>query len=220
MFYARTELRKIKYFFSHSLFLPVCTHMKFSSTQIIIVCLTKCVNLNFNLQDHHDDIRQEQKWEMQALSTTTQTGSLSSASSSNSNSSTDDTHEHNNSIIMEQSSGASSTAVSETGMLTDQHCYSMDNCSSISAVSSITSNGCPQQHLQQQQQHNNNNTIAINNNNCDTIKNNNQPLTAAKATPLELANDVEAVPAAVALIDQQNALLRGVNIGNVLFLFT
>lgn len=153
---------------------------------------------------------------MQALSTTAQPGSLSSASSSNSNSSTDDTHEHNNSIIMEQSSGASSTAVSETGMLTDQNCYSMDNCSSISAASSITSsNGC--QHLQQPQQHNNNNTIAINNNNCDTIKNNNQPLTAAKATTLELANDVEAVPAAVALIDQQNALLRGVNIGNVLF---
>ena len=93
----------------------------------------------------------------------------------------------------------------------------MDNCSS---ASSITSNGChqqqqQQQHLQQPQQHNNNNTIAINNNNCDTIKNNNQPLTAAKATPLELANDVEALPAAVALIDQQNALLRGVNIGNV-----
>ena len=171
----------------------------------------------FNLQDHHDDIRQEQKWEMQALTTTTQNNSLSSASSSNSNSSTDDTHEHNNSIIMEQSSGASSTAVSETGMLTDQHCYNMDNCSS---ASSITSNGChqqqqQQQHLQQPQQHNNNNTIAINNNNCDTIKNNNQPLTAAKATPLELANDVEALPAAVALIDQQNALLRGVNIGNV-----
>ncbi|XP_070498825.1 uncharacterized protein [Chironomus tepperi] len=172
----------------------------------------------FLVPDHHDDIRQEQKWEMQALSTTTQNSSLSSASSSNSNSSTDDTHEHNNSIIMEQSSGASSTAVSETGMLTDQHCYSMDNCSSISAASSIISNGCQQQqqqqqqHLQQPQQHNNNNTIAINNNNCDTIKNNNQPLTAAKATPLDIGNDVEAVPAAVTLIDQQNALLRGVNI--------
>lgn len=61
-------------------------------------------------------------------------------------------------------------------------------------------------------QHINNNTIAINNNNCDTIKNNNQTVTAA--TPLEIStvNDVEAVPA-VALIEQQNALLRGVNIG-------
>lgn len=58
-------------------------------------------------------------------------------------------------------------------------------------------------------QHINNNTIAINNNNCDTIKNNNQTVTAA---PLEMLNDVEAVPA-VALIEQQNALLRGVNIG-------
>lgn len=61
-------------------------------------------------------------------------------------------------------------------------------------------------------QHINNNTIAINNNNCDTIKNNNQTVTAAAAAPLEMVNDVEAVPA-VALIEQQNALLRGVNIG-------
>lgn len=150
---------------------------------------------------------------MQALnSTQTINCSISSASSSNSNSSTDDTHEHNNGIIMEQSSGASSSAVSETGMLTDQpqHCYSMDSCNSIAtSTTSITSSSC------QPQQNNNNNTIAINNNNCDTIKNNNQPsqMTLAKPTPLEIVNDVESVPAAVTLIDQQNALLRGVNIG-------
>lgn len=80
-----------------------------------------------------------------------------------------------------------------------------------------------------QQQHINNNTIAINNNNCDTIKNNNQVVTAttattttlshlpASATPIEMANEVEAAPA-MALIDQQSALLRGVNMGKWKFM--
>lgn len=56
---------------------------------------------------------------------------------------------------------------------------------------------------------NNNTTIAIsnNNNNCDTIKNNNNQTLVA--TPIELVNEVESA----VLIDQQNALLRGVNIG-------
>jgi hypothetical protein len=72
------------------------------------------------------------------------------------------------------------------------------------------------------QQHINNNTIAINNNNCDTTKNNNQEVTATTTTltqhlsttptPIEMVNEVEAAPA-IALIDQQNALLRGVNMG-------
>lgn len=155
---------------------------------------------------------------MQALNsttTTTQNGSSISTCSSNSNSSVDDTHEHN------IESPPSSLSL-DTGMSTDQpqshQCYhhhqqqqqplhhsggSIENGATTSAV-------CSQPQQQQHNNINNNNTIAINNNNCDTIKNNNQTLTA----PLEMLNDVEAVPtAAVALIDQQNALLRGVNIG-------
>jgi hypothetical protein len=126
------------------------------------------------MQDHHDDIRQEQKWEMQALSSTQ-------------NSSPDDSIEHNG-------SGISETSSCETGTTTEN-----------SSCGNHVENGTTSS------QHINNNTIAINNNNCDTIKNNNQTITAV-ATSLEMVNDVEAVPA-VALIEQQNALLRGVNIG-------
>jgi hypothetical protein len=131
----------------------------------------------FRFQDHHDDIRQEQKWEMQALSST----------QTSSNSSPDESIEHNGNGISETSSSC------ETGTAAEAlPCGGMENGTGSS-------------------QHINNNTIAINNNNCDTIKNNNQTVTAANA-PLEMVNDVEAVPA-VALIEQQNALLRGVNIG-------
>jgi hypothetical protein len=127
------------------------------------------------LQDHHDDIRQEQKWEMQALS---------SSQTSSSNSSPDESIEHNGNGLAECEPGVTTESSSSCG----SH---VDNVSS---------------------QHINNNTIAINNNNCDTIKNNNQAVTAAAAAPLDMVNDVEAVPA-VALIEQQSTLLRGVNIG-------
>lgn len=133
------------------------------------------------LQDHHDDIRQEQKWEMQTLSSTTQ---------SSSNGSPDDSIEHNGNGISESSS-------CELGTPTEN-----------SPCGSHVENSTGSSH-----QHINNNTIAINNNNCDTIKNNNQTVTAVVA-PLDIStvNDVETIPA-VALIEQQNALLRGVNIG-------
>lgn len=129
-----------------------------------------------DFQDHHDDIRQEQKWEMQALSSTQ-------------SSSPDDSTENNGNGISETSSSC------ETG-----------TPSEITSCSSQAENGNGSQHI-------NNNTIAINNNNCDTIKNNNHTVTAT-TTPLDIStvNDVEAVPA-VALIEQQSALLRGVNIG-------
>jgi hypothetical protein len=135
----------------------------------------------FSLQDHHDDIRQEQKWEMQALSST----------QTSSNGSPDDSNEPNGNGISESSS-------CETGTIAEN-----------SSCGSHVENGTGSS------QHINNNTIAINNNNCDTIKNNNQTVTAAAlatAAPLEMVNDVEALPA-VALIEQQSALLRGVNIG-------
>lgn len=131
------------------------------------------LSLSLSLQDHHDDIRQEQKWEMQALSST----------QSGSNGSPDDSNEHS----------GNDSAAGDTGTTAE----------STSCVESSTGSS----------QHINNNTIAINNNNCDTIKNNNQAVTAV--TPLEIStvvNEVEAVPA-VALIEQQSALLRGVNIG-------
>lgn len=131
-----------------------------------------------NFQDHHDDIRQEQKWEMQALSST----------QTSSNSSPDESIEHNENGISESSSSY------ETGTATE-----------VLSCSGMESSTGSSQHI-------NNNTIAINNNNCDTIKNNNQTITAAAIAPLDMVNDVEAVPA-VALIEQQNALLRGVNIG-------
>lgn len=128
---------------------------------------------SFVLQDHHDDIRQEQKWEMQALSSTQ-------------GSSPDESIEHN---------GNGLSDACEPGTTNE----------SSSSCGSQAENGQSSQHI-------NNNTIAINNNNCDTIKNNNQTVTVAAAAPLEMVNDVEAVPA-VALIEQQSALLRSVNIG-------
>ncbi|KAG5680623.1 hypothetical protein PVAND_010117 [Polypedilum vanderplanki] len=174
----------------------------------------------FLVPDHHDDIRQEQKWEMQALNSTTQTNNNNSisSSSSNSNSSTDDSHEHNNSNIMESSVASSSSVMSESGMILEQqqqpqqqqqqHCYHhLENGTSV--TNAVTLNSSQQQVL-----NNNNNTIAINNNNCDTIKNNNQQ--TQLATPLEIVSDVEAAVPTVALIDQQNALLRGVNIAGTL----
>lgn len=133
-----------------------------------------------SLQDHHDDIRQEQKWEMQALSSTTQ---------SSSNGSPDDSIEHNGSGISESSS-------CEPGTPTEN-----------SSCGGHVENGSGSS-----QQHINNNTIAINNNNCDTIKNNNQTVTVAAPLDISTVNDVESIPA-VALIEQQSALLRGVNIG-------
>ncbi|CRK92929.1 CLUMA_CG006522, isoform A [Clunio marinus] len=135
----------------------------------------------FLVPDHHDDIRQEQKWEMQALSST----------QTSSNGSPDDIIEHNGGSGMSESSSSEAGTTSEQSM-----------CSGL--VENNTGNS---------QQHINNNTIANNNNNCDTIKNNNQNVTAV--TPLEMVNDVEAVPA-VALIEQQNALLRSVNIAGTL----
>jgi hypothetical protein len=125
-------------------------------------------------QDHHDDIRQEQKWEMQALS--------SSQNSSN-NSSPDESIEHNGNGLADPCEATTESSSSCSSQ--------MDNSSSS--------------------QHINNNTIAINNNNCDTTKNNNQTVTAI-AAPLDMVSEVEAVPA-VALIEQQSALLRSVNIG-------
>lgn len=111
------------------------------------------------------------------------------ALSSTQMSSPDDSIENNGNGISETSSSC------ETGMTTEN-----------STCGNHVENG------NGSSQHINNNTIAINNNNCDTIKNNNQTVTAAAQTPLEMVNDVEAVPT-VALIEQQNALLRGVNIG-------
>lgn len=109
-----------------------------------------------------------------------------SSTQNSSNGSPDDSSEHNGNGLSESSSTC------ETGTSAEH-----------SSCGSHVENGTGSS------QHINNNTIAINNNNCDTMKNNNQTVTAA---PLEMVNDVEAVPA-VALIEQQNALLRGVNIG-------
>lgn len=106
-----------------------------------------------------------------------------SSTQNSSNGSPDDSSEHNGNGLSETSSSCETGTSTECG-------NQLENGTGSS-------------------QHINNNTIAINNNNCDTIKNNNQTVTAA---PLEMVNDVEAVPA-VALIEQQNALLRGVNIG-------
>lgn len=154
--------------FSEKLF-TIQNQIQFSYAERIISLLFFSHN-----QDHHDDIRQEQKWEMQALSS-------SQSNANGSCHSADDANEHN----------GLSDASSETG--TTEH-----------SCASHMENGSSNQHI-------NNNTIAINNNNCDTIKNNNQTVTAA---PLDMVNDVETVPAAVTLIDQQqNALLRSVNIG-------
>lgn len=111
------------------------------------------------------------------------------SSTQSSNGSPDDSNEHNSNGLSETSSSC------DTGTPTES-----------SSCGNQVENGTGSS------QHINNNTMAINNNNCDTIKNNNQTVTAA--TPLEIStvNDVESVPA-VALIEQQNALLRGVNIG-------
>jgi hypothetical protein len=112
-----------------------------------------------------------------------------SSTQTSSNGSPDDSIEHNGNGILETSSSC------ETGTITEN-----------STCGNQVENSTGSQHI-------NNNTIAINNNNCDTIKNNNQTVTAAATiAPLEMFNDVEAVPA-VALIEQQSALLRGVNIG-------
>jgi hypothetical protein len=120
---------------------------------------------------------------------------MQALSSTQNSSSPDDSIEHNGNGISETSSSC------ETGTTSEN--LSCGNHVENGTTSTISSSS--------QSQHINNNTIAINNNNCDTIKNNNQTITAS-AAPLEMVNDVEAVPA-VALIEQQNALLRGVNIG-------
>lgn len=106
-----------------------------------------------------------------------------SSTQNSSNGSLDDSNEHNSNGISESSPG-------ETGTTPDSFCNHVEN----STVGS--------------QQ----NTIAINNNNCDTTKNNNQTVIATAPLEISTINDVEAIPA-VAMIEQQNALLRGVNIG-------
>jgi hypothetical protein len=110
------------------------------------------------------------------------------ALSSTQTSSPDDSIEHNG-------NGISETSSCETGTITEN----------LSCGSQMENGNGSSHHI-------NNNTIAINNNNCDTIKNNNQTITAAATAPLEMVNDLEAIPA-VALIEQQSALLRGANIG-------
>jgi hypothetical protein len=107
---------------------------------------------------------------------------LSSSQTSSNNSSPDESIEHNGNGLADPCEGATESSSSCSSQV--------DNSSS---------------------QHINNNTIAINNNNCDTTKNNNQTVTAT-AAPLDMVNELEAVPA-VALIEQQSALLRSVNIG-------
>lgn len=154
------------------------------------------------LQDHHDDIRQEQKWEMQALST-----QKNGSSSNSSSTSTDDAHEHNlgcdsltceTSSIIEHATTMSPSSSSSCGN------HSVENCN-----------------FSQQQQLNfsgNTTSVAIssnnNNNNCDTVKNNNNQTHVG--TPIEIVSETEAtmptVAAASVLIEQQNTLLRGVNI--------
>lgn len=150
-------------------------------------------------QDHHDDIRQEQKWEMQALSTQ-KNGSSSSNSSSTS---TDDAHEHN--------LGCDSLTC-ETASPIIEHATTMSPSSSSSCGNHSVENCNFSQQHQQLNFSGNTTTVAINNNNnnnCDMVKNNNSQ------TPIEIASEGEAaMPAAGStIIDQQNALLRGANIG-------
>lgn len=133
---------------------------------------------------------------MQALST--QVHSNGSCSSNSSSASTDDAHEHNlgcDSLTCETGSVEQQQLQQATAMSPSSSCgnhSSVENCN-----------------VSRQLNFNNNTTIAIsnNNNNCDTIKNNNNQTLVA--TPIELVNEVESA----VLIDQQNALLRGVNIG-------
>lgn len=112
-----------------------------------------------------------------------------SSTQGSSNGSPDDSNEHNGNGISESSS-------CDAGTLTEN----------TSSIGNHVENGIGSS------LHINNNTIAINNNNCDTIKNNNQTVTVTAPLDISTLNDVEAVPA-VALIEQQSALLRGVNIG-------
>lgn len=137
---------------------------------------------------------------MQALSTQNNGGS-----SSSSNSSSDETHE--------QSLGCDSLAC-ETGSSIAEYTTAISPSSSSSCGNHSVENCIVSRNF-------NNNTsstatVAINNNNnnnCDMIKNNNNNNQMhVTTTPIEIDNEVE--PAAV-LIDQQNALLRGVNIGEM-----
>jgi hypothetical protein len=136
---------------------------------------------------------------MQALSTQKNGSSSSNSSTSN------DEHEHN--------LGCDSLTC-ETASPIIEHATTMSPSSSSSCGNHSVEN-C---NFSQQQQLNfssSTTSVAIsnnNNNNCDTKNNNNQ---THVGTPIEIASEAEAaIPAAASvLIDQQNALLRGVNIG-------
>lgn len=106
----------------------------------------------------------------------------------------------------------SSTQNSSNGSLEDSNEHNSNGISESTSVELLPGTMPESGHVENGTGSVQQSTNAINNNNCDTIKNNNQ--TVIVATPLEMStvNDVEAVPA-VALIEQQNALLRGVNIG-------
>lgn len=161
----------------------------------MLICI---IFIHFISQDHHDDIRQEQKWEMQALSTQVGVHSGGSCSSNSSSASTDE-HEHNLGCDSLTCETGSASIVDQ-----QQHATAMSPSSSCGNHSVETCNVSRQHQLN----FNNNTTIAIsNNNNCDTIKNNNNQTHVT--TPIEIVNEVESA----VLIDQQNALLRGVNIG-------
>lgn len=117
---------------------------------------------------------------------------LSSTTQTNSNGSQDE------SLVENNGNGSSESPSCEPGTPSE---------SSSCGSQAENSTGSSQHHI-------NNNTIAINNNNCDTIKNNNQTVTVPASLDISTVNDVEAIPA-VALIEQQSALLRGVNIGEL-----
>lgn len=169
----------------------------------MLICIIITFLILFNTQDHHDDIRQEQKWEMQALSTQNH-HSGGSCSSNSSSASTDDAHEHN--------LGCDSLTCETGSSIGEQHTTTAMSPSSSSSCGNHSVENCNVSRQQQQQSFNNNTTIAIsNNNNCDTIKNNNNQTHVA--TPIEIVNEVESAATSAVLIDQQNALLRGVNIG-------
>lgn len=139
---------------------------------------------------------------MQALSTQNNGGS----SSSSSNSSTDETHEQN--------LGCDSLAC-ETGSSINEYATAISPSSSSSCGNHSVENCIVSRNF-------NNNTsttatVAINNNNnnnCDMIKNNNNNQMHI-TTPIEIGNEVDTNAASTLLIDQQNTLLRGVNIGEM-----
>ena len=135
---------------------------------------------------------------MQALST-----QKNGNASSNSSISADDVHEQKigDSLICETAPSTIEQAATAMSPSSSSSCgnQSVENCN----------------FSQQHQLNFNNNpptTVAINNNNnCDMVKNNNN--LAHVAAPMEITNDVEGPSSA--MIDQQNSLLRGANIGEI-----